>query len=300
MVLFALPTWHGSAQTPDVAEKSLAKAGRNAQPQKTAVDSPAKPKASQEIATSPRQAVKVNTAPLTAPPAVEFHPQPSEVEQKVFDKLNQSVTVDVKNQTMQGLLAELADRYSLNILVDDEKLEEESLTTAADVKAVRFTGVTLRSALKVILERSKLGFYVEDEIVKVTTLTELGLSKWWTRTYPVGDLVCDNDDLIVLTFAIKEIVTPGNWGEDDPHSSQITSVPSVGTLVVRHTLTGHEQVLNLVRALRKTKAESGVFKGLSKPSGTSAAVSGVERESVRDRTAKVKAGGVGGGGGGFF
>ncbi|MDB5339794.1 MAG: hypothetical protein JWN70_5413, partial [Planctomycetaceae bacterium] len=75
------------------------------------------------------------------------------------------------------------------------------------------------------------------------------------RTYPVGDLIHNDEDLESIMTAIREIVPDdeehGAWGAQN----KIAKVPNLGSLIIRQTEKGHNEVLELLRLLRETKAE---------------------------------------------
>jgi len=52
------------------------------------------------------------------------------------------------------------------------------------------SGITLRSALKILLQDLQLTYVIEDEVMKITTV-DLANERLSTRVYPVGDLVVE-------------------------------------------------------------------------------------------------------------
>src|SRR5205823_11644901 len=67
------------------------------------------------------------------------------------------------------------------------KLEEASVSPDTPVtKTLR--GVTLRSALRLILKDLELTYVIRDEVLQITT-PEDAESQLITKVYPVGDLV---------------------------------------------------------------------------------------------------------------
>lgn len=316
LALLALPTWYETAQSQETVQsqptngkpaiskesgsnevnskktanaapsKAKSLLGKNEDPSRKLVGGGGSPASISNANSSPKKDPPVQA--MAAPPEIEFHPQPSQVEQKILDKLSQPVTLDLKHETLAEFFVILAKEYSLNVIVDQEKFEEESITTDVDVGSLAIADISLRSALKLILDRKNLAFYIEDEVVKVTTKTELQ-GKRLTRTYPVGDLISSYEDLESLVDAIQQVVTPGEWMHDDPSGSQVSIVPNMGSLVVRQTLPGHDETLDLLRSLRKTKAETGIVKGM-----------GARARQAAEPVQSIKASRVGTTGSGFF
>lgn len=261
LALFALPTWFVTAQTPDV----------------TKPPAEATPPAS---ATVPN----LNANPAT-PPVVEFFPESSTKEQVIIDQLDRSTTMDFTDESLMGVCEAIMERHKFDIVIDRIQLEEESVPVDSADLTLRVSDVTLRSALKLLLRQKGLAFIVEDDVMKITTSTTYQ-TDMSTRTYPVRDLTGnDADEFLALIEAIRQGVTPGGWKESAfisgppgadglataysqppaspsgqrrgtvPNStlSTISMVPASGCLVIHQSWQGHDEVLKLLRALRKAK-----------------------------------------------
>ncbi len=280
LALFALPTWFASAQPQDVA---VAK------------------KTSSSAIQRPSPATVVKSA--FAAPVVEFLPPLSDAEQAIVRELDLPTSFDFTNESLAGMRATLMERHKFNIIFDYPSLEAEAQdpesidSTTSTYLTLRVSNVPLRSALKLLFLKNGLVFFVEDDVLKITS--ETGWAPGWplTRTYPVRDLVGDEEvNYQVLIEAIQAGVEPHTWksirrpeatgevgkltdaakpgaapvsGKDtsppvmSPFGSSesdrwatISMVPASASLVIRQTWHGHEDVLKLLRALRKAKAES--------------------------------------------
>jgi hypothetical protein len=246
LALFALPTWFATAQSQDVTA-----AGKSS----SAVVPRATPTA---VASSPF------AAPLT-----EFLPPLSDAEQAIVRELDLPTSFDFQDESLEGVRTALMERHKFNIIydpqasLDAESEGKESIAESTDL-TLRVNNIPLRSALRLLFAKKGLAFYVEDDVLKITEDTghEPGGS---TRTYPVRDLVgVDESDYQRLMEAIKEGVAPWSW-KGTSHSwsietgadwSTISKVPATGCLVIRTTWRGHDEVLALLRTLRKANLAS--------------------------------------------
>ena len=100
----------------------------------------------------------------------------------------QGVDIDFSfGQPLKEAMEFLADAHGITIIVDERALQDIGIQPDEQLNHV-LSGITLRSALRIMLEPLGLTYVIEDEVMKITTIeeAELALS---TRVYPVGDLV---------------------------------------------------------------------------------------------------------------
>ncbi len=85
------------------------------------------------------------------------------------------------------MIEEIQKIADVNIVFDNAGLEEERVTSATTV-TIAVDGITLRSALNLILEPLNLGYMINNEVLVITSrLKQQG--KLEPRAYPVADLV---------------------------------------------------------------------------------------------------------------
>lgn len=276
MAALALPTWHQQAQSQDapaVQPKSddkpksdAAEKPKGDSVEKPKSDSVEKPKPADPNAVLPRPVhpmpnVKRPALPPMAPPTVEFLPQPVGAEKHINTALDEIMDFDFNKESLEGVMAKIAAQHDIQIVIDGVKLEEESIPTAAKDLTLKLAGVSLRSGLNLLLRQRGLTFLIEDEVLKVTTRT-VALNKRPTRTYPVRDLVGNVDvDYLLLSQTIQQSTggPPDDpWMEADGEGGSVCVFPSTGCLVIRQTQEGHEEILKLLRSLRKANAEMKV------------------------------------------
>ncbi|HMC11775.1 MAG TPA: hypothetical protein VKH44_10810, partial [Pirellulaceae bacterium] len=108
-------------------------------------------------------------------------------EQRIFSELSKTTEVDAVEMALKDVVEYLAGRHQIPMVLSLKKLEEASVSPDTPVtKTLR--GVTLRSALRLILKDLELTYVVRDEVLQITT-PEDAESQLITKVYPVGDLV---------------------------------------------------------------------------------------------------------------
>ena len=81
----------------------------------------------------------------------------------------------------------LENYHEIQIELDTKALEAIALTTETPVTK-KLSGVTLRSALKLLLRDLGLTYVIKDEVLQITTPEEAE-NQLITKVYPVADLV---------------------------------------------------------------------------------------------------------------
>src|SRR5262249_8625421 len=108
-------------------------------------------------------------------------------ERRIFEELNKNTTIDAVEMPLRDVVTYLADAHSIPIVFSAKKLDEAGINPDTPItKTLR--GVTLRSALRLLLRDLELTYIVRDEVMQITT-PEDAESQLITKVYPVGDLV---------------------------------------------------------------------------------------------------------------
>ncbi|MFO1006236.1 MAG: hypothetical protein U0929_09765 [Planctomycetaceae bacterium] len=121
--------------------------------------------------------------------SVDLHKN-SPNEQKISDALDQVTSLEFPDNTLREVVDFISTLHNIPIRLDEKALEDEGVNAETRINLV-VSGITLRSALNLLLEKVgdvELTYIVDDEVMKITTL-EKAQSKPQTRVYPVGDLV---------------------------------------------------------------------------------------------------------------
>ncbi|HEY0983203.1 hypothetical protein [Schlesneria sp.] len=107
-------------------------------------------------------------------------------EQRIQEALKESTEVSFTDQPLKDALDYLEELHGIEIIIDDAALADAAISTDQPVN-LNITGITLRSALRLMLERLQLTYIIEDEVMQITT-QEKAEEKTSTRVYPVADL----------------------------------------------------------------------------------------------------------------
>jgi hypothetical protein len=111
----------------------------------------------------------------------------SGAEQRILSELNKNTSVDVVEMPLKDVMLYLSEMHNIPIVLSRKKLEEASISPDVPVtKTLR--GITLRSALRLILKDLELSYMVQDEVIQIST-PEDAAAQLTHKVYPVGDLV---------------------------------------------------------------------------------------------------------------
>ncbi len=108
-------------------------------------------------------------------------------EEKIFQALNDSTTLEFIETPLADVVDYLKDLHGIEIQIDHRALEDVGI--GSDTPITRnLKGITLRSALRLMLKEMDLTYVVRDEVLLITTPEEAE-SELTTKVYPVADLV---------------------------------------------------------------------------------------------------------------
>ncbi len=190
-------------------------------------------------------------------------------EARVWEALNQPVSLHFEQTQLEEIFRHIANSQGINIVIDDAGLAEAGVTTR-DPISIHVEGVTLRSALKQILDARDLAWLVQDEVLKITS-RQRSEGELFTQVYSVADLLhpisksrspvsqdhepaspvaTEEADFDSVTALIRTFVQPDSWNESGgpaalaPHSGS-------RSLVVRQTRRGHQEISVLLGCVRQ-------------------------------------------------
>ena len=109
--------------------------------------------------------------------------------QKIAAELDKPIEqMDFQQNSLEELIEFLEDIHGIQIEIDARALEDEGLSPDDIEINAQLSGISLRSALRIILDPHQLTYVIKNEVMFITTevAAEEEMS---TRVYPVGDLV---------------------------------------------------------------------------------------------------------------
>jgi uncharacterized membrane protein YgcG len=121
----------------------------------------------------------------------------SDAERKIMDELKKPTSFEFNETPLREVVKYLNELHGINIEVDQKNLGDANVTLDTPVTKV-LKGVTLKSALRLMLNDLGASYIVRDEVLLITS-KEQADTYLVTKVYPVGDLV-------------MPIVDPSNFG----------------------------------------------------------------------------------------
>lgn len=174
------------------------------------------------------------------------------------------VTMNFVDFPLSDVMDDLSNRYKMHIELDNRALQDLGIDASRLITAT-YRGMTLRSALKLMLEPLDLTYIIEDEYLLVTTVDEAE-QRLDTRIYPIRPQwgVAPND----LMTAMTATVHPVTWEQ----AGGPGSVKPLGeNLIITQTQKVHEDIVDLLEQLERAsgfRAEQGFGTGTRRMSGS--------------------------------
>jgi hypothetical protein len=121
-------------------------------------------------------------------------------EARIFKELSEPTDLDIiEGTTLDRLKEMILQKHGIQVESDDAKIEEAGHREDTFNRPMR--GISLRSALRLLLGPKDLGYVVKNEVLWITTKEDINATLT-TKVYPVADLV----------LPIKEIGFTGGFG----------------------------------------------------------------------------------------
>jgi hypothetical protein len=128
--------------------------------------------------------------------------RPSPTEKKIEEALKQPTTIEFVDTKFKDILDYLKDLHHIEIQLDSAALKDGGFDENVEItKSLK--GISLRSALKLLLDDLKLKYVIHNEVLLITTPEKAESEEYMTtKVYPVADLV----------LPIKEAGFSGGFG----------------------------------------------------------------------------------------
>lgn len=165
------------------------------------------------------------------------------------------VSLDFDEAPLRGVIRELATKADVNIVLDRAGLEEEGVTLNAPV-TIHVHGVSLRSALQLILAPLQLAYTATDNVLTVTSRSR-SHGRPVVRTYPIADILpaFENESDLDASFDaligfVVSTVAPESWAERGGQG-MVRQYRTTLSLVVRQTESVHQELADLLAQVRR-------------------------------------------------
>lgn len=128
-------------------------------------------------------------------------------EQEIQRKLSTKVQASHGGQPLAEVLESLGKQAGVPIHIDTAGFEQEAVSTDSPVTLSIDQPISLKSALRLILDPLNLDFTIRDEVLKITS-PRMVQGEYYSVTYPVADLVIPvpnfSSDGLGITGALRE------------------------------------------------------------------------------------------------
>lgn len=190
-------------------------------------------------------------------------PVPTPGEAKIWQALAEKTQFDFIERPLADVLDEIKQRHEIQVQLDNRALEDAGLGSDTPVTRV-LKDISLRSALRLTLGEYELTYVVRDGYLLITSKTEAE-NMLVSQVYPVADLVATKSDFQAparaarrsdpyrtLMETVKETIAPDTW-DDVGGPGSIEAFRNGESLVISQTSEVHEEIVEFLAALRKTR-----------------------------------------------
>ena len=175
----------------------------------------------------------------------------------IEDALSSTTQFEFTETPLQEVIDTLKERHKIEIQIDSKALTDVGIGSDTSV-TVNLKGVSLRSALNLMLKELNLTWTIQDEVLLITTPEEAD-NELFVKVYDVADLVeCRDernqlsDDYDTLIDIITATVKPTSWDNvGGPGSIQGSTLGTAKVLVILQTYRIHREIADLLENIRK-------------------------------------------------
>jgi RNA polymerase sigma factor (sigma-70 family) len=245
----------GVARSQDAAPASLAAFTGNAADedgQADAVEVAPPPKSAAVQKKAPKASPKMKEAPPVkeSPPAgagddwtIHVRVQSSGVK-KIRAELEKPTTFEFNETPLKDVVDFLKGLHKINIEFDRKALDDVQINPDETLIKRQLKDISLRSALRSVLEQLNLDYVIANEVLLITT-KEQADARVDTRVYNAGRLKHLKSGLLIKV--ITTTTFPDSWDHAGGPGT-IMELPN-GSLVVSQTQRVHEDIVDLLNAL---------------------------------------------------
>ena len=164
---------------------------------------------------------------------------------KIIQALDEETKFEFNELPLQDVILYLKDRHHIEFQLATKVLEEASIGVETPVTR-SLQGLSLRSALQLMLGAMDLTYLIKDEVVLITT-PEAANRETSVRIYQVGDLISPDatgkpeEKFAGLIEVIKGTLGPDSWQGSGGKGSIQPWAPGQ-SLVIRQTSARHDEI----------------------------------------------------------
>jgi hypothetical protein len=183
-------------------------------------------------------------------------PSPDRAAAKIEEQLRSPTELEFQGTPLIDVIDYLKDFHQIEIQLDTKALTDVGIGSDTPVTK-NLKGITLRSALRLMLRELNLTYLIRDEVLLITTPEEAE-GRMVTEFYEVGDLVVCRDrdnknweDYDSLIKMLTSIVSPNTWNcVDGPGSISPANFGTAKAIVVTQTDAVHCEIAEALQTIR--------------------------------------------------
>jgi hypothetical protein len=174
----------------------------------------------------------------------------SQAERKIEEQLDRSTQFEFTDEPLSDAIAFIERLHGIQILLDRKALEDVNIAADTTIN-VQVTDVSLKSALRHMLNDIGLTYTIRDEVLLITT-PEVAHHTLETRVYRNPDGNWSGESAEALIEQIKGAIAPNTWSEVGGNG--YGDAYGRGIIIVQ-TREVHEQINALLRQLRELEVD---------------------------------------------
>lgn len=178
----------------------------------------------------------------------------SEQRARISAALDGETAIDFHEAPLSEVVTFLHDIHDIPIVLDIRAMDEVGLASDVPI-TVNLKGISLRSAMRLVLRNLGLTYIVADGVLQITT-PESAESRLLQHVYFVDDLAEPSSKgpsrLSDLSKLMTHTIACDSW-EEQGGPGVIVPLDHLGVLVVSQTTDVHEQIADLIVTLRRVR-----------------------------------------------
>ncbi len=183
--------------------------------------------------------------------------------------LSSMATVEFLETPLSEVARYLQDTHQIPVILDKRALDDVGMGSDTPV-TISMHGISVRSALNLMLKELDLTYVVRDEVLLITT-PETSQRELPMFVYPVSDFLVPTSEpvnarmtggaLSSLLDMIESTVMPDSW-DHVGGAGCISPIEPWGLLVISQTAEVHERVTNLLQTARRARHAASAVAGV--------------------------------------
>jgi hypothetical protein len=133
-------------------------------------------------------------------------------EKKIYSALDETTNIEFLDTPLKDVIDNLQQQHNITITINEAKLAEATIQSDTPV-TVNLKGISLRSALRILLKPLELTYVIDNEVLEITTPEDAASpQRLVTKVYPVGDLVVPIQNNNILGGLLGQLGGAGGFG----------------------------------------------------------------------------------------